>query len=93
MRQSNGDRIAIRLLVVAPSAEMAAPPVIIERDAPARGGNFTGLFAGLFVWHFQPVQGFFASFSVAFSARGSVDPFKFPSCSHDEFVDINIRYE
>ena len=49
MRQSNGDRIAIRPLFVAPSAEMVAPPVVIERDASARCGIFTGLFAGLFV--------------------------------------------
>ena len=49
--QSIGDRIAIRLRVLALSAEMAAPAVAPERDALARCGIFTGLFACLFVRH------------------------------------------
>ena len=72
---------------------MAAPPAVVERDALARCGIFTGLFACLFVGHLlrRRAQVFFASARVAYSVRESVDPCEVPSCSYDDFVDVSIR--
>ena len=48
--ENNRDRIGVPCPLLAPSAEMDAPPAALkERDASARCGIFTGLFAGLFV--------------------------------------------
>ena len=79
--QSNRDRVAIPLCFRALSAEMTAPPAAVERDALARCGIFTGLFACLFVRHLlrRRAQVFFAS--AACSVRESVDPFEFCSLS------------
>ena len=80
--QSNGDRIAIRLRFRALSAEMAAPPAAVERDALARCGIFTGLFACLFVRHLlrRRAQVYFARARVACTVLGHTRPPEFRSC-------------
>ena len=83
--QSNGDRIAIRLRFLALSAEMAAPPAAVERDALARCVVFTGLFACLFVRHLlrRRAQVFLARARVARTVLGPARPYEFPSCAYD----------
>ena len=72
---------------------MTAPSAAVERDAPARCGTFTRLFACLFVRHKlrRRAQVLFASAGVACSVHESVDPCECPSCECDDFVDMNIR--
>ena len=50
---TNADRVILVVRFLAPGAEMGAPPAVEpERDALARCGIFTGLFACLYVRHF-----------------------------------------
>ena len=73
----------IRRRFLALGAEMAAPSAdAVERDALARWGIFTGLFACLFVRHKlrRRAQIFFARGRVTGGVRESVDPCEFRSC-------------